>query len=148
MSDLATDKTHLVLINAVVEKNGKILASQRSMEETHDPGKWTIPGGKVERTDGNVWNIIEKTLSDEVKEETGVDIQDNVTLLSNNTFLRSTGQHVIALIFLCHWKSGEAKALEDTSKVQWISEDQIGDYDFSPNVDKYILKGFDALKAV
>lgn len=146
MADLATDKTHLVLVNAVVEKDGKILVSQRSLEETHEPGKWTIPGGKVERTEGNVWNIIEKTLADEVREETGIEINDDVELIANNTFIRSTGQHVVALMFLCHWKSGEAQALEDTSEVKWISRSEIGDFDFSPNVDKYLLKGFDLLE--
>ena len=145
MADLATDKTHLVLVNAVVEKEGKILVSQRSLEETHDPGKWTIPGGKVERTEGNVWNVIEKTLFGEVREESGIEIEENVQLIANNTFIRSTGQHVIALIFLCHWKSGEAKALEDTNDVKWITKDEIGNFDFSPNVDKYILKGFELL---
>jgi len=58
MADLATDKTHLILVNAVVEKGGRILISQRSFKETHQPGSWTIPGGKVERTEGDVWNII------------------------------------------------------------------------------------------
>lgn len=145
MADLALDKSHLVLVNAVVEKNGKILVSQRSLEETHDPGKWTIPGGKVERTEGNVWNIIEKTLAGEVREETGVEIEDHAILLANNTFIRSTGQHVVALIFLCHWKSGEAKALEDTNDVRWITREEITNFDFSPNVDKYIHKGLDFL---
>lgn len=145
MTDLATDKTHLVLVNAVVEKDGKILVTQRSVEETHDPGKWTIPGGKVERTEGNVWNVIEKTLRDEVMEETGIEIEENVQLIANNTFIRSTGQHVIALMFLCHWKSGEAKPLDDTSNVKWITKEEIGEFDFSPNVDKYILQGFKLL---
>jgi 8-oxo-dGTP diphosphatase len=148
MTDHATDKTHLVLVNAVVEKDGKILVSQRSQEETHDPGKWTIPGGKVERTEGNVWNIIEKTLADEVREETGLEIADKVDLIANNTFIRSTGQHTVALIFLCHWKAGEAQALEETSDVKWISRNEIGNFDFSPNVDKYIIKGFDLLETL
>jgi len=146
MADLATDKTHLVLVNAVVEKDGKILVSQRSWEETHEPGKWTIPGGKVERTQGDVWNIIEKTLGAEVMEETGIKIANHAELLTNNTFIRSTGQHVVALTFLCHWKSGEAKPLEDTIGVKWISEEELKDMEFAPNVKTYIQKGFDSLR--
>jgi len=128
MADLAVDKTHLILVNAVVEKDGKILVSQRSLEETHEPGKWTIPGGKVERTAGDVWNIIEETLNKEVMEETGVEITSDAQLLTNNTFIRSTGQHVVALIFLCQWKSGEAKPLEDTTDAKWISEEELKKY--------------------
>ena len=146
MADLAVDKTHLILVNAVVEKDGKILVSQRSLEETHEPGKWTIPGGKVERTAGDVWNIIEETLNKEVMEETGVKITSDAQLLTNNTFIRSTGQHVVALIFLCHWKSGEVKPLEDTIDAKWISEEELKNMEFAPNVSTYIQKGFDSLK--
>ena len=148
MTDLAIDKTHLVLVNAVVEKDEKILVSQRSWKETHEPGKWTIPGGKVERTKGDVWNVIEKTLTSEVKEETGVEIKDRAELLTNNTFIRSTGQHVVALIFLCHWKSGEAKPLEDTIATKWISKIELKDMEFAPNVRTYIQLGFDYLGLV
>jgi ADP-ribose pyrophosphatase YjhB (NUDIX family) len=146
MADLATNKTHLILVNAVVEKNGKILVSQRSFEETHQPGSWTIPGGKVEKTAGNVWNVIEKTLKAEVMEETGVEIADNARLITNNTFIRSTGQHVVALIFLCHWKSREARPLEDTIDVKWINEEELKNMEFAPNVKTYIQKGFDFYK--
>lgn len=146
MADLATNKTHLILVNAVVEKDGKILVSQRSWEETHEPGKWTIPGGKVERTKGNVWHVIEKTLADEVWEETGVKINKQVELLTNNTFIRSTGQHVVALVFLCHWQSGKAQPLEDTIHVEWISEKELEKMKFAPNVSRYLKLGFQNLQ--
>lgn len=146
MADLATEKTHLILVNAVVEKNGKILVSQRSWEETHMPGKWTIPGGKVEKTPGNIWNVIEKTLVNEIREETGVEITEDFRLLTNNTFIRSTGQHVVALIFLCHWKSGRAMPLEDTIDIKWITHNDLKTLKFAPNVDVYIEEGFKAIK--
>ncbi len=145
MADLAPDKTHLILVNALVEKDGKILISQRSMEETHEPGKWTIPGGKVERTSGDVWNIIEETLAKEVKEETGVDIKEDVQLLTNNTFIRSTGQHVVALTFICQYKAGEAQPLEDTIDVKWITRNELHKFEFAPNVKTYIENGFKKL---
>lgn len=146
MADLARNKTHLVLVNAVVEKDGKVLASQRSFEETHQPGKWTVPGGKVERAKVGIWDILEKTAKDEVMEETGIEIMDDITLVANNSFIRSTGQHVVALTFLCHWKSGEAKPLEDTIDVKWITEKEIKSLDFAPNVDIYIQKALAKLK--
>jgi len=143
---LNIDKSHHVVVNAVVEKDGKVLVSQRSFEEAHEPGKWTIPGGKVDKTDGNVWNILEKTCAREVMEETGVEIQDNAELLINNTFVHSSGKHAIALIFLCHWKAGEPQALEDTIGIKWISPEELDDLEFAPNVNTYIIKGFNHLK--
>lgn len=145
MSNQPVDKSHHVIVNAVVEKNGKILVSQRSFGEAHEPGKWTIPGGKVDKTDGDVWSILEATCAREVKEETGIEIKDNVDLLTNNTFVHSSGKHAIALIFLCHWKSGEAKMLEDTINVKWISKNDLDSLEFAPNVKNYISKAFNAL---
>lgn len=140
------DKSHHVIVNAVVEKDGKILVSQRSLEEAHEPGKWTIPGGKVDRTEGDIWNVLEATCAREVKEETGVEIEDHAEFLANNTFIHSSGKHAIALIFLCHWKAGEAQALEDTIGVKWISAEELDSLEFAPNVKTYISKGFDYLK--
>jgi 8-oxo-dGTP pyrophosphatase MutT (NUDIX family) len=130
----------------VIEKEGKVLISQRSFDEGHEGGKWTIPGGKIDKTEGGIFNIVEKTCAREVMEETGVKISDKIELISNNTFIRSNGQHVIALVCLCHWESGEAQALEDTIGVEWISADQLNDFDFAPNVKGYIEKGFREMK--
>ena len=42
----------------------------------------------------------------------GVEIEKEVKLITNNTFIRSSnGQHVIAMVFKCKYKSGEAKPL-------------------------------------
>lgn len=135
-------KLHSVIVNAVIEKEGKILVSQRSFEEGHEGGKWTIPGGKIDKSEGGVFKIVEKTCAREVMEETGVKISNKIELIDNNTFIRSNGQHVIALICLCHWESGEAKALEDTIGVQWITKEELDNFDFAPNVRKYIEEGF------
>ncbi len=143
MADLANNQTHILLINALVIKGGKVLIGQRSYKETHAPGKWSIPGGKVDRTEGGVWDVVEETLKREVLEETGVKIENEVKLVANNTFIRSTGHHVVALIFLCKWKSGKAKALEDTIDVKWITKGEVGQYDFSEDVKRYLNLAFD-----
>lgn len=144
--DSAEDKTHLILVNVLVHKKGKLLISQRSFEEPHEPGSWTIPGGKVERTPGNVWNIIEKTLHDEVLEETGVELENVPPILvTNNTFIRSTGQHVVALVFLSNWISCDPRPLEDTIDVRWVTQDEIENYTFAPNVSTYLKKGFEII---
>ncbi|MDD4662072.1 MAG: NUDIX domain-containing protein [Candidatus Pacebacteria bacterium] len=133
---------HSIIANALIVKDRKILISQRGSNEKHDPLKWTIPGGKVEQTQGNVWNILEETLKREIKEEVGLTIKDGVKLISNNTFIRTGGQHVIALVFICCWDSGIAKPCEDTNDVAWIEEKDLEFYDFSPNVKEYIKRGF------
>lgn len=34
-------------------KDDKILILQRGLNEKHDHGKWAVPGGKAEQTEGN-----------------------------------------------------------------------------------------------
>ncbi|HRN71276.1 MAG TPA: NUDIX domain-containing protein [Candidatus Woesebacteria bacterium] len=139
------NKIYSVITNALVaNQDGRILISQRSFEEEHEPGKWTIPGGKIENNDDEkeIFNVIEKTLSKEVMEEVGVEISGKVQLVTNNTFERSTGQMVLAMVFLTEYKSGDPKPLEDTIDVQWVSKEELDQYTFPPNVKEYILAGF------
>lgn len=137
---------HELLVNAIVTKDNKILISKRSLEEKHEPGKWTIPGGKVDETQGDIWDILEFNVKKEVKEETGIDIKDDMRLICNNTFLKNDGIHVVAMIFLCKWKEGEAHALEDTIDIKWIKEEEVENYKFPKNVKEYIIKGFIEMK--
>lgn len=133
---------HSVIVNGVIFKGNKVLISQRSTGERHAPGKWTIPGGKIDRTGGDVFNIIERTLAREIREETGIEIEGEILPVTNNTFIRPNGQHVIALIYKCRYKSGKARPLEDTTACRWVSLVEITSMDFPPNVKGYILKAY------
>jgi len=139
-------KKYSVLINAVVAKNGKILISQRSWEEKHGPGKWCVPGGKLEYT-GVVYEALQKTAQREVLEETGVEVEEKMHLLANNTFQHDEDNlQVVAIVFLCHYKSGEPRAMEDTADIRWIGPEEIENYEFhNINVKNYVLKGFELL---
>lgn len=140
-------KKYCVIVNGIVVKDNKILLAQRSNEEKHVPGRWSPPGGKLEET-GTVWNALEKTVKKEVFEETGIEIEDKMHLLINNTFIhKEDNLLVISNVFLCKYKAGEAKPLEDTVAVKWIGEDEINDYEFThDNVKNYIVKALNFLK--
>ena len=141
---MENNKLYSVIVNAVIAKDGKILISQRSLEEKHQPGSWTIPGGKIENYEGKdeIFDIVEFTLAKEIREEVGVEISSKVSLLANNTFRHTKGHLVLALEFLCEYKSGKATPLEDTAAVAWISPAELNNYKFAPNVKEYLAKGF------
>lgn len=140
-------KIYSVLVNVVVVKDNKILISQRGENEKHEPGKWTIPGGKLEEV-GDFYEALQSTAKREVLEETGVIVKDEMNLLCNNTFNHiKDNQLVLAVVFLSYYQSGEAKPLEDTADVKWIKEEEIEDYEYPhSNVKNYILNGFEFLK--
>ena len=141
-------KQYSVIVNGMVVKDNKILLAQRSMEEKHVPGRWSPPGGKLKES-GLVWQALEKTVQREVLEETGVEVEDEMHLLVNNTFNHDEDDLlVISNVFLCKYKSGEPRPLEDTTAVAWIGEDEINDYEFThQNIKNYITKAFGYLKA-
>lgn len=134
---------HSILVNAVVFKDNKVLISQRSFEEKHMPGAWTIPGGKVDLTEGDVFHILEKNVKKEVMEETGIEVEDEMEMITNNSFIRgSNNQHVVVIVFKCTYKSGEATALEDTIDCKWVSLNEVKDIEFPPNVQNYIFTAY------
>jgi ADP-ribose pyrophosphatase YjhB (NUDIX family) len=115
---------HIVLVKGWIEKDGKFLLAKRSLKELHKPGVWSLPGGKVEGEKEEP-NILQKTLKKEIKEEVGVEITNVIDLIYNNSFKRVDGAHVISLIFLCHYKSGYAKPLEETAEVRWFTLEEL-----------------------
>jgi ADP-ribose pyrophosphatase YjhB (NUDIX family) len=118
---------HIVAVKAWIEKDGKFLLAKRGPNELHKPNTWSLPGGKVE--DGKEESyILQKTLVKEIKEEVGIDVTDDIELVYNNSFVRVDGAHVVMLTFLCHYKSGEAKPIEDTSKIKWFSIEELKNF--------------------
>lgn len=112
---------HIVQVQAWIQKNDKFLLARRGSKEIHQPGVWALPGGKVEHQEGDVSNVLEQTLQQEIREEVGLEVENNMRLLTNRTFIRSDGANVVSLTFLCQWQSAEAQALEDTAEVAWFT---------------------------
>ena len=103
------------------------------------PGWWSLPGGKVDRTEGGVQGILEKTLKREILEEVGLEIEDNPVLIYDTTFIRSSGHHVIEFCFLVHWKAGEARPLEDSAAVAWVTTSQLENYKIHEQMKERII---------
>jgi 8-oxo-dGTP diphosphatase len=115
--------THVVAVFAIVQKGNKFLIAKRSSNDPQAGGQWAFPGGKVGMELGD--NVLQKNLRREVLEETGVEITDKIDYLANEGFIRVSGHHVVALTFLCHWKSGTAKPLEDQDEIRWMTISEI-----------------------
>jgi len=82
---------HEVAITAIIVKDDKYLITRRSPRKKRFPGMWTVPGGKMETSDylklpkdtEHYWyNVLERTLRREVKEEVGIEI-DNIEYVTS-----------------------------------------------------------------
>jgi 8-oxo-dGTP diphosphatase len=115
---------HIVLVNGWIENGGKFLLSQRALTELQRPGAWSLPGGKVEGGSEET-DILQKTLRKEIEEEVGVAVADEMRFICDYSFIRVDGAHVVGLTFLCKYESGEARPLEDTASVKWLSLEEL-----------------------
>lgn len=134
--------TYVVAVFALIQKGDKYLIAKRSSDDPQAGGMWSVPGGKVDLDEGR--EVLEKNLQREVKEEVGIEIEDEVTLIGNGGFTQVSGHHVVGLTFLCKWKGGAAKPLEDQEEVRWMTLPEILEFNELP---LYTREKFELLDA-
>ncbi|MBI4175462.1 NUDIX domain-containing protein [Candidatus Berkelbacteria bacterium] len=137
---------HLVVPTCIVVKDGKILIAKRALHEKAYPGRWTVPGGKVDRakyeqtpkTTNDAWyGVVEETLREEVREETGVEIETPQYLL-DCIFIRPDDLPVVVLSFWAKWKSGAVVLSKDLSEYAWIDPAEAVNYDLIEGIPEEI----------
>ncbi|MDP2598693.1 MAG: hypothetical protein Q8P49_02595 [Candidatus Liptonbacteria bacterium] len=153
-------RLHFVTATAIVVRNRKVsdgersrtmnvlefLIAKRASHEKAFPNKWTVPGGKLVRTeyetlpkrsyadgqkesDAPQWYyIIEWLVKKEVLEEVNVEVE-KPQYLTDLVFIRPDGYPVITLSYWCMYKSGEAKPGKDLTEVAWVTVEEAKKYD-------------------
>lgn len=116
--------THVIVVMGIVKRGDKYLIAKRSADDPQQGGQWSSPGGKVDQQIEE--HIIENTLKREIQEEVGIEIEDNVEFIYNNSFIRISGHHVVAMVFVCFYKSGEARPLEGQEDIKWLTINSCG----------------------
>jgi len=129
---------HEVAITAIVVKDGKYLITRRTLTKKRFPGKWTVPGGKLETSDyinlpkdtEDCWyNVLERVVRREVKEETGLEIK-NIEYVTSLTTLDKEGTPLLVISCMADWAGGEVVLQEsETDKSAWVSFEEAKKYD-------------------
>ncbi|MDD5193396.1 MAG: NUDIX domain-containing protein [Candidatus Nanoarchaeia archaeon] len=127
---------HNVTVTAIIIKNGKYLITKRPSTKRLFPDKWTVPGGNLESNDYinlpkdtayHWYNILEKVVRREVKEETGLDIK-NIEYLTSMTLLTPSNPMLIISLFAEH-DNGEVILNEESVAHEWVSLEEAKNYD-------------------
>lgn len=128
--DMENKYLHEVAITAIIIKESKYLVTRRSANKKRFPGMWTVPGGKLETDDyinlpkdtTDYWyNVLEKVLRREVREEVGLEIE-NITYLTSLATVHGDGNPSLVVSCLADYKSGEITLKKDeTDAYQWVS---------------------------
>tara|TARA_Y100000310_G_C20428109_1_gene690063 strand:- start:140 stop:652 length:513 start_codon:yes stop_codon:yes gene_type:complete len=138
------EKLFYFVANVVVHReDGKCLILRRSEREKVHPGKYAVPGGKLEwkdldvlnptRINGEVLdfeNSVEDLLKREVLEEAGIEIEDGLVYINNVSFIRPDETPVVLLKFAAKYKSGNIKLEEGAfTDHKWVDADEVKSYD-------------------
>ena len=129
---------HEVVITAIIVKDGKYLITRRSLNKKRFPGKWTVPGGKLEvgdyinlpkETEHYWYNVLEKVLKREVKEETGINIK-NIEYITSLSTIHVDGSPSLVISCMAEYESGEIVLQEEeTDMYAWVSLEEAKSHD-------------------
>jgi 8-oxo-dGTP diphosphatase len=146
---------HEVAITAIVVKDGKYLITRRSPNKKRWPNMWTVPGGRFETDDylkipkdtKEYWyNILEKVLRREVKEEVGLEIE-NIEYVTSLATLHENGASSLVISCMADWKEGEVVLQEDeTDKYEWVSLEEAKNFDLIDGIYDELVMAEDRRK--
>ena len=129
---------HEVAMTAIIRKEGKYLITRRVLTKKRFPGKWTVPGGKLETndyinlpkdTDGCWYNVLEETLRREVREEVGLEIK-NIAYITSLATLDGSGVPMLVISCVADWESGKVVLQEsETDQYAWVSSSEAKGYE-------------------
>lgn len=136
-SNMESKYLHEVAITAIIVKDDKYLITRRSPNKKRFPGMWTVPGGKLETADyinlpkdtTDYWyNVLEKVLRREVKEEVGLDIT-NIVYVTSLATVHGDGNPSLVISCLADYESGEVTLKTDeTDEFKWVSLEESKGY--------------------
>ncbi|MDP2665575.1 MAG: NUDIX domain-containing protein [bacterium] len=129
---------HEVAITAIVVKDGKYLITRRALTKKRFPGKWTVPGGRLETSDyvnlpkdtKDYWyNVLEQVLRREVKEEVGLTIK-NIEYVTSLATIHADGSPSLVISCMADWERGEVTLQEsETDQFAWVSLEEAKGYE-------------------
>ncbi|TSC76780.1 MAG: hypothetical protein G01um101433_669 [Parcubacteria group bacterium Gr01-1014_33] len=129
---MSEKKLFKVVITAIVRKDEKYLILKRSPHERKFPSRWTVPGGKLTTEDyihlakdtPNYWyNVLERTLRREVKEEAGIEIE-NIRYVTSLADAREDDDPSLVISCLADWAGGEVALEEGMTEYRWVTPEE------------------------
>ena len=150
------DKLFYFVANVVVyrESDKRCLILKRSETEKVHPGKYCVPGGKLEwkdmdlnnptRLNGDVLdfeNAVEDLLIRETKEEAGIEIHPELKYINSVAFIRPDETPVVLVKFAAKYKSGEVQVEKEAfSDHAWVSTEEVKNYPCIDGISEEVAK--------
>lgn len=150
------NKLFYFVANVVIYRvsDQRCLILQRNKNERVHPGKFAVPGGKLEWQDLDINNptklngevldfdyAIEKLLQRETSEETGLKIENKLHYINSAAFIRPDGIPVVLIKFAAKYKSGSIDLSEGSFiKYAWVNAKEVQKYDCILGIQEEVKK--------
>lgn len=117
----------------VKNSNGEILLVKRHHKSRTDPGKWELPGGKVEKGES-----FDDAIVREIKEETNLDckVGDFAEAIQRDY----THKRSVQLVMYLEDIKGEVKISNEHEEWMWAKLEDINSLDISYSLKKVLEK--------
>jgi len=131
------NQAHYITSTVILVKEGKFLIAKRAEWEKAFPGKWTIPGGKLEvldyallkkDTSEHWYNVLEDLSKREVMEEVGLEIK-NLNYVTSLVYIRLDKIPSLVISFWAEPVGDFVKLCHALTEYKWVSLEEAKNYD-------------------
>ena len=128
---------HYVVATVIMVRDGKFLIAKRADWEKGFPGKWTVPGGKLEVTDytqrpkdtsAHWYGVLEDVLRREIREETRLEIKD-IGYVTSLVYIRDDNVPTLIVSLYANYARGEVTLSNELTEHAWITLEEAENYD-------------------
>jgi 8-oxo-dGTP pyrophosphatase MutT (NUDIX family) len=153
--ETARENAHYIAVTGIVRKRGddgtwRYLLCKRSEQERLFPGKWCVPGGRLQQSDfvgtpkdtNDHWfDVLERTLAREIKEETNLEIA-NITYVSNLALVRPNGFSTVIISLAADWAGNDVILHQADELVDylWATLEEAKEVDLIENIWEQLAK--------
>jgi len=141
------NQTHYIVVTGILVKDNKFLIAKRADWEKAFPGKWTVPGGKLEVLDyvlrnkdttQHWYNVLEDTLRRECKEEVGLDIK-NIGYVTSMVYIRSDKIPCIIISLFAEPVGEQINLCHALTEHAWVDIEEAKTYDLIEGIYKELV---------
>lgn len=125
----------VLVVNAIIRKDDEFLIVKRKSSEKIHPGKWSFPGGMVEKDES-----LSEALKREIKEETNLTIKKIVKDISSYRYKRPNNDITEGRCFLVEVNNYHIKLDGDIEDFRWITIEEIDRYPHIEGMEEELLE--------
>lgn len=128
---------YAVVTGILINKEGKFLIVKRADWEKAFPGRWTVPGGKLEVLDyvlrekdtpHHWYNVFENLLKREVMEEVGLEIE-NIDYVTSMVYVRPENIPCLIVSLFADAKGENIRLCNALTEYAWVDLEEAKNYD-------------------